>query len=104
MTAPGERLVAEQTALARQVAREEIARVIDQLEAGGGPALLPRRDAAAYLGISGSQLDRLYDTGELDVVHGVGRGRLYTRESLDKFWRCRTESNAPTDGIRRLAG
>lgn len=55
------------------------------MTAGIAPALLPRRAAAAYLGVSGSQVDRLWSDGEIEAVEGVGKGRLYTRESLDRL-------------------
>lgn len=98
-------LLAALDAHTRQIVRDELGRAINKLDVAAGPALMPRRDAADYLGISGSQLDRIYESGELDVVNGVGRGRLYTRESLDRFWRRRTEPGPAQAGeVRRLAG
>lgn len=70
--------------LVREQTTAQAERLVD-LTTGITPALLPRRAAATYLGVSGSQIDRLWTDGELEAVHDVGKGRLYTRESLDRL-------------------
>ena len=45
---------------------------------------LPGKDAAAYLGISGSMVDLLVRRGELSPRY-IGRARLFLIEDLDRF-------------------
>ena len=45
-----------------------------------------RKDAAKYLGVSGSYIDKLVKTGQLDpILPGDGLTKFYLREDLDKF-------------------
>ena len=45
-----------------------------------------RKDAAKYLGVSGSYIDKLVKTGQLDpTLPGSGEFKFYLREDLDKF-------------------
>lgn len=44
-----------------------------------------RKDAAKYLGVSGSYIDRLVKTGQLDpTLPGSGKTKFYLREDLDR--------------------
>ena len=45
-----------------------------------------RKDAAKYLGVSGSYIDKLVKTDQLDpTLPGDGLTKFYLREDLDKF-------------------
>lgn len=91
--------------LVDQRVTEQTEQLVD-ITTGVAPALMPRRAAAAYLSVSGSQVDRLWQDGALEAVHEVGKGRLYTRESLDRLIdeRKQTVHTHNQSEIRRLAG
>lgn len=45
-----------------------------------------RKDAAKYLGVSGSYIDKLVKTGQLDpTLPGDGLTKFYLREDLDAY-------------------
>ena len=57
--------------------------------------LLNRKQAAEYMGISVSALDRLRSMGELTAIQGVPNGRvLYREEELINFFARHSERKA----------
>ena len=70
------------TKIVRTVVREELAKrgsLVDQ-------KMFNRKDAARYLGVSGSYIDSVVKRGQLDpTLPGSGEFKFYLREDLDKF-------------------
>lgn len=70
------------TKIVRTVVREELAKrgsLLDQ-------KMFNRKDAARYLGVSGSYIDKLVKTGQLDpTLPGDGLTKFYLREDLDAY-------------------
>ena len=70
------------TKIVSTVGREELEKrgsLLDQ-------KMFNRKDAARYLGVSGSYIDSVVKRGQLDpTLPGSGEFKFYLREDLDKF-------------------
>ena len=74
-------------AFIRQIVKEAVK---EELSRRGSntwvPKMFNRKDAAKYLGVSGSYIDKLVKTGQLDpTLPGDGLTKFYLREDLDAY-------------------
>ena len=69
----------------QQAVREALAAERSQQGGIGQRFLYSRKHAAEALDVHPDTVDRLRDEGHLEYVEGVGRGPLYTAESIRRF-------------------
>lgn len=68
--------------IVREVVREELYRRGNTLT----QKMFNRKDAAKYLGASGSYIDKIVNKGYLDpTIPGEGKNKFYLREDLDAY-------------------